>query len=688
MRFYSNNSGAVSFQGTGNFGTSGQVLTSNGNSAYPSWQTGGSGVSAFQTATGPSGQVSMNFGSGTNWLYTLSANTLFNNPTGTSSGQNGSIVLTQSASTGYTVSWGPYWYFGTGAAYTGNSSLNSTDVLNYVVVSDTKIVATNITRTITAFTGASTGSTGSTGPYSIRSIPCVGTSGDTLNVQLTSTGVSAGTSVYWQMTGVSASLFNPATMTGTATITSTGSGLVPLTLANPLSASTGANFDIKFYSDVAKTTQIGNTSGGFINSGITRSTPKLGAYIDLYQYRNTGGVYPDGSYTGLNPVMRASNINTILPTLDKFYMFGECQIYSDGYLYMGSNVGVAAAKVLNTAGTGWATNTGNTYGGYVDPTNPDYTYSAYALKNSMYYLTQQSAWSSNNTMMCIGGYMLSNYMDQAGANDTLAQIAANQIANLMNICGCVGVDLDYEPVGQVCVPANMARICQKTQTAVKAINASYEVHLTLVPALSVADAQLRIATAVACAPYVDQINIMTYDDPNTLYQPQYGSADVFNHTGVPRSVQSVQWFINAGVPYNKLGIGFACYGRNSASESSAFTNNGAVYDQVVRTADAAGQTSNDFEFGTFSGSVPIINPAPTDQSNYYYNPTNAVWAFDSVGTVSQKVQAAHNMGLRSVFCWQISNDYSNPGSLTPAGNARANYALIKAARAAITNLPV
>lgn len=60
-----------------------------------------------------------------------------------------------------------------------------------------------------------------------------------------------------------------------------------------------------------------------ITPGITPSTPQLGVYIDLYQYRNNGGVYPDGDYIGLNPNMRAANINTILPSLDKFYFFSK-----------------------------------------------------------------------------------------------------------------------------------------------------------------------------------------------------------------------------------------------------------------------------------------------------------------------------------------------------------------------------
>jgi GH18 family chitinase len=433
---------------------------------------------------------------------------------------------------------------------------------------------------------------------------------------------------------------------------------------------------------------VGSTQALTISAPVVQTKPQFGAYIDLYQYRNTGGVYPDGSYVGLNPNMRAANINTILPSLDKFYILAETQLYSDGKLYFGTNTGNAAALVLNAAGTDWANNTGTVSGGYVSPTNPDYTYSAYALKNSIYYLSQQSAWSTKNLMLSIGGYQLSQYMDQAGNSALLAQTAADQIAKLVQITGAVGVDLDYEPVGQSCIPANMALLCQKIQAAVKALNASYEVHLTLIPPLSQADPDLKTDTALACQAYVDQINVMTYDDPNNLNQPPYqpGNVAVYNQTGVGRSVQSVQWFIDKGVTRNKLGMGIAGYGRNSAN-GQAFTNQGTPYDQIVRIAGSAGALTSEFLLGRFNGVVPITNPNPTSQANYYNSPTQAIWGFDSISTISEKAVSSSNMGLRAVFMWQLSNDYSDPASVLPPGNAMANFALVKGAQAAIAPLP-
>jgi GH18 family chitinase len=525
--------------------------------------------------------------------------------------------------------------------------------------------------------------------YSLSTTPTAATENTVISTTVATTNVADSTVVYWRMsgTGITGAFFTSGVLTGSATVTS-NSASFDQTLAASLPAGGPYTLGVSLYSDAGFTQQIGTTSLVIsVTPGVTPSTPQYGAYIDLYQYRNTGGVYPDGSYVGINPNMRAANINTILPSLDKFYILLEAQIDSDGKLYFGTNIGNPAALVLNAAGTDWADNTGSVSGGYVSPTNPDYTYSAYAIKNSIYYLSQQTAWSTKNLMLSIGGYLLSQTMDQAGNSALLAQTAADQIATLVQITGAVGVDLDYEPVGQPCIPANMALLCEKIQAAVKALDPTYEVHLTIIPPLSQADPDLKTDTALACDPYVDQINVMTYDDPNTLDQPPYqpGNVVVYNQTGVGRSVQSVQWFLDKGVTRNKLGMGIAGYGRNTAN-GQAFTNNGTPYDQIVRVAGSAGALEPEFLLGRLNAAVPIVNPNPTSQANFYYSPTTAIWGFDSVQTIADKVQASSNMGIRAVFMWQLSNDYSNPASALPAGNPLANFALVKGAQAAIAAL--
>jgi chitinase len=417
----------------------------------------------------------------------------------------------------------------------------------------------------------------------------------------------------------------------------------------------------------------------------------LGAYIDLWQYRNTDASYPYAFNSGWNPVVRANNLAAnALPQVDDFYMLSEVQLNgNDSLLYFGNPVGFpAAAQVLNSSGTDWNTNTGDSNGMYISPTSPDYVYSAWALKNTIAYMRDQGV-DTSRFRLCVGGYLLSNNMDLAGATPAQASLAASQIVTLMGLCDAKGVDIDYEPVGIPCDPARMATLMSAVYSAVKAVSATYEVHLTLIPSILQSDPDQKIATALACMDHVDQINVMTYDDPSDLGQVPYqpGSIPVYNHSGVDRSVQSVQWFIDAGVPANKLGMGIAMYARNSASPAAAFNaSNPVVYSQIVASADAAGQTTNSFPLGRYLGVANIQNPSPTGKSNYYSPLSTALWGFDSVDTITSKVQASKTRGLRAVFAWQLSNDYANISSTAPPGDARANFALLSAARNAINTL--
>lgn len=529
--------------------------------------------------------------------------------------------------------------------------------------------------------------------YVVNTSPTAATENTVITTIITTANVSNGTTLYWQMsgTGIVAAFFTSGSLTGSTTVTANSASFTQ-TLAASLPGPGPYTLSVDIYSDSARSIQVGTTSLVIaITPGVTPSTPQLGSYIDLWQYRNTDATYPFVANSGLNPVVRASNISAAaLPLLDKFYLLAEVQINGlDSKLYFGNPTGFpAAAQVLNSAGTAWNTNTGSPQGTYVGPGNPDYTYSAWALKNTIAYMTAQSV-PTTNFLLSIGGYSLSNNMDLAGASPAQATAAAQQIVTLMNLCGAKGVDIDYEPVGTACNPTRMATLMQAIYTAVKAYNASYEVHLTLIPSLSVADPDLKIATAVACQAYADQINVMTYDDPSNLSQPLYepGGVVVYNHTGVARSVQSVQWFIDAGVSRSKLGMGIAQYGRNTSNPSAAFNAaNPVPYSQIVASANAAGQITNSFPLGRYFGAVKIQNPSPTNQSDYYSPTYTALWGFDSVDTIQDKVESASDMGLRAVFTWQISNDYADPASPHPAGNARANFALIAAARDAITNL--
>ncbi|MEI6972803.1 MAG: glycoside hydrolase family 18 protein, partial [bacterium] len=321
-------------------------------------------------------------------------------------------------------------------------------------------------------------------------------------------------------------------------------------------------------------------------------------------------------------------------------------------------------------GTGWADNTGSVSGGYVSPTNPDYTYSAYAIKNSIYYLSQQTAWTTKNLILSVGGYNLSQYMDQAGSGAGLAQTAADQIAKLVQITGAVGVDLDYEPVGQPCVPANMALLCQKIQIAVKALNPTYEVHLTIIPPLSQADPDLKTDTALACDPYVDQINVMTYDLSGAysgwvtwFNAPLYNGGLQFPGTSrfVPSTDEAVSNFIAGGVAPGKLGIGIAFYGYVWSGGTGTSTGGAALPRQSWTSAPTTTAPSYDAIMTTYY--QPSLYHWDTNAQAAYLsldNPNSAndkFISYDDEHTCQAKVSYARNRGLGGLMIWELAEGY-------------------------------
>jgi len=171
-------------------GTSGQVLTTGGSGANPSWATvsgtgtvtsvtcgtgltGGtittSGTCAVDIATtsniyaGTSNKIldagnvfnsagtfvtltdaatiAVDFSTGFNFVVTLAGNRTLGNPSNAKLGQTGCIVINQDATGGRTLAYGSGWKFAGGVAPTLTTTANATDMLCYIVHASNFIIA-------------------------------------------------------------------------------------------------------------------------------------------------------------------------------------------------------------------------------------------------------------------------------------------------------------------------------------------------------------------------------------------------------------------------------------------------------------------------------------------------------------------------------------------------------------------
>jgi len=85
--------------------------------------------------------ITPDFNAGNNFSVTLGGNRTLANPSNLTSGQSGSIVITQDGTGGRTLAYGSYWKFPAGTVPSLTTTANAVDVLVYYVESATRIAA-------------------------------------------------------------------------------------------------------------------------------------------------------------------------------------------------------------------------------------------------------------------------------------------------------------------------------------------------------------------------------------------------------------------------------------------------------------------------------------------------------------------------------------------------------------------
>ena len=99
------------------------------------------GVAGAITALSDATSIATNLNLSNNFSVTLAGNRTLANPSGITSGQSGSIFITQDGSGSRTLAYGAYFKFVGGTAPVLSTAANSVDRLDYVVATTTKIHA-------------------------------------------------------------------------------------------------------------------------------------------------------------------------------------------------------------------------------------------------------------------------------------------------------------------------------------------------------------------------------------------------------------------------------------------------------------------------------------------------------------------------------------------------------------------
>ncbi|WP_312236481.1 glycosyl hydrolase family 18 protein [Stenotrophomonas sp.] len=234
-----------------------------------------------------------------------------------------------------------------------------------------------------------------------------------------------------------------------------------------------------------------------------------------------------------------------------------------------------------------------------------------------------------------------------------------------------GIDIDWEyPVacglscGTPADNANYTALLAEFRRQLDAVRPG----LLLTVAVGAGIDKVRVTDPAAYHPYLDFINVMTYDfhgawDPQTNHHSALFDSPADPSTGDQKlynSNDAMEAFLSRGVPASKLNLGIGYYGRGWTGVASG--NNGLY-------RSASGAAPGTYEAGIEDWKVlkNLAWPGYTDsvaKATWISNGTT-FWSFDTPAMVTEKMGYVKTQGLGGAFFWEFSGDDAQ-GTLTKA----------------------
>ena len=233
-------------------------------------------------------------------------------------------------------------------------------------------------------------------------------------------------------------------------------------------------------------------------------------------------------------------------------------------------------------------------------------------------------------------------------DSTITQALAN---------GYDGLDLDWEQQSEIDEMNNLGTLLNEWRSAIKARSPS----LLLTAALHYSPDANSVAKfpAQSITLNLDFVNVMAYD----FYAPSWSPQPIVTrpHANLRDPTNSqvsgsngISKWISAGVPANKLVLGFPYYGY--AWKLSNANNNGILAPSTGGDTSIGGGTPSYQQIRSFiSQKGAIVKYDANYVTNYCYFGTTWI-AYDDLQTISAKVMYAKNSGLLGYFTWNVVQD--------------------------------
>ncbi len=221
----------------------------------------------------------------------------------------------------------------------------------------------------------------------------------------------------------------------------------------------------------------------------------------------------------------------------------------------------------------------------------------------------------------ISGY--SEFMDQLTQNKTARE---NLAKNLKAFCvnnKIDGVDINWEHPKTNLQRDNLA-------LAMRQIAKEFEGTELLLTAAFNSSSKCGLETAKRLAPYIDFVNIMTYD----IYESNI-------HATVNHYTRVIESYIEAGIDKAKIVPGLPFYGKEVDKMSDGKPGRSAVvYRKIIELKPEMPEDVNIVDV------TKVVNGRSSDIK----------YAFDSVDKIRAKTKIALELGVAGVMIWEVGHD--------------------------------
>jgi chitinase len=240
--------------------------------------------------------------------------------------------------------------------------------------------------------------------------------------------------------------------------------------------------------------------------------------------------------------------------------------------------------------------------------------------------------------------------------ETMAKFVRSCV-EFMQINGFDGIDLDWEYPKPAQKPAFTALLTE-FRFQLDSLGLADGRHYGLTIAAP-AGSQVKAYDLPAIAPLLDGLNLMAYDYYGTWIAVTGFNAPLYVTREDPQKLSadvSVQAYLSAGVPPEKLILGIPFYGRGWANVSPA---NDGLFQPYVGPAQGA-LAPGTFDYRELREKYIGVYP------RHWEDLAQAAWLYDSVSrtmisyddpqTVGLKAAYARQHGLGGLMIWQIAGD--------------------------------